>query len=309
MHVAPKYGRRVKRVALGVGSAVFLLLVWGVLIEPRLLEVEEETAIVPKLPSAWEGRQIALLADWQVGMWLATIGTMRNATERVVRLRPAAVLLAGDFIYKAGPDPAGEIRKIVEILRPITAAGIPTFAVLGNHDYSINYRDDPVNRRMAAQVASALEGIGIRVLRNQAVELSSPAGGPPLYIAGIGSAWAGQDRPRETVAGIPAGAARVVFMHNPHSFPQLPAGTAPLALAGHTHGGQIRVPGLPHWSWIDLVRDEPVVADGWINAPYGQPGNRLYVNRGLGFSTVPIRINCRPELTVFTLRRSDVDRR
>ncbi len=136
------------------------------------------------------------------------------------------------------------------------------------------------------------------------MELSSAAGGPPLYVAGIGSAWAGQDRPGETVAGIPAGAARVVLMHNPHSFPQLPAGTAPLALAGHTHGGQIRVPGLPHWSWIDLVRDEPSVADGWISATYGQRGNRLYVNRGLGFSTVPIRINCRPELTVFTLRRS-----
>ncbi len=309
MRLGSRKRRNLKRTAVGFGSVVFLLLVWGVLIEPGLLEVEEETAVIPDLPRAWEGRQIALLADWQVGMWLANTGTMRDATEKVVRLRPAAVLLAGDFIYKAGPDPAGEIRKIVEILRPITAAGIPTFAVLGNHDYSVNYRNDPINQRMAAQLASTLEGIGIKVLRNQAVELSSAAGGPPLYVAGIGSAWAGQDRPGETVAGIPAGAARVVLMHNPHSFPQLPAGTAPLALAGHTHGGQIRIPGLPRWSWIDPVRDEPSVADGWISPDFGQQGNRLYVNRGLGFSTVPVRINCRPELTVLTLRRTRIDPR
>jgi predicted MPP superfamily phosphohydrolase len=45
--------------------------------------------------------------------------------------------------------------------------------------------------------------------------------------------------------------------------------------------------------------------DGWIDASYGAPGNRLYVNRGNGFSTVPVRLNCRPELTIFTLERGE----
>ena len=301
--------RLVKGILIQLGVVLLLLLLWGVLIEPRLLDVKQESAAIPQLPRSWEGRQIALLADWQVGMWLANTGTMRTATEQVVRLRPAAVLLAGDFIYKAGPNPGGEIRKVVEILRPLTAAGIPTYAVLGNHDYALNQRNEPVNRQMAAQLASALKGIGIRVLKNQVAALANPAGGPPLYLAGIGSTWAGEADPVRTVGSLPAGAPRMVFMHNPHSFAQLPAGTAPLAVAGHTHGGQIRLPTRPNWSWMSLVRDETVVADGWVNAAYGQPGNRLYVNRGLGFSTMPIRINCRPELTLFTLRRGSAANR
>lgn len=188
--------RLLKGILIQLGGILLLLLVWGMLIEPRLLDVEQEAAAIPLLSRNWEGRQIALLADWQVGMRLANTGTMRKATERVVQLRPAAVLLAGDFVYKAGPDPTSEIRMVVDILRPLVAAGIPTYAVLGNHDYGLNHRDDPVNRQMAAQLASALEGIGIRVLENQAAALADPAGGPPLYIAGIGSTGQGKPIPK-----------------------------------------------------------------------------------------------------------------
>ena len=89
-------------------------------------------------------------------------------------------------------------------------------------------------------------------------------------------------------------------MHHPDTFASLPAGSAPLAIAGHTHGGQVRLPFLPRWSWMTLAKDEPVHVDGWIQ-DYGAAGNRLYVNRGIGFSTIPIRINCPPEITIFTL--------
>ena len=92
-------------------------------------------------------------------------------------------------------------------------------------------------------------------------------------------------------------------MHNPDSFEPLPSGTAPLAMAGHTHGGQVRLPFLPEWSWMTFAKEDEVHADGWIDG-YGQPGNRLYVNRGIGFSIIPIRINCPPEITLFTLRLS-----
>ncbi len=80
-------------------------------------------------------------------------------------------------------------------------------------------------------------------------------------------------------------------------------GAAPLAIAAHTHGGQVRIPGLPAWTWINFFREEEVHADGWIDS-FGAPGNHLYVNRGIGFSYVPIRINCPPEVTMFTLSRA-----
>lgn len=90
-------------------------------------------------------------------------------------------------------------------------------------------------------------------------------------------------------------------MHNPDSFADFPPGTAPLALAGHTHGGQIRVPFTPEWSYLRLVQGGSVTVDGFIE-DYGEPGNQLYVTRGVGMSVVPVRLFCLPEVTVFTLR-------
>ena len=300
--------RTLKWIGLGLASLVALLLLWGVVVEPRWIDTEEHAALVPGLPDHWEGQRVAVVADYQVGMWWGNTGTMQRITERLVQEKPAAVLLAGDFVYKPGHDPAGEISKIVEIIRPLPAAGIPTYAVLGNHDYSLNQKTDPKNERLAMLIREALEGIGVRVLHNEAVALAAPAGtsspseqDAPLYLVGIGSEWAQEARPEAALRGVPENAPRVVFMHNPDTFRQIPTGAAPFAVAAHTHGGQIRVPGTPYWSWMGIVAGGEPTADGWIEEGYGEAGNRLYVNRGIGFSTIPVRINCRPEVTLFRL--------
>lgn len=295
-------------ILLGLVGLIVLLLVWGVGIEPRLINTEEEIAAIPNLPAAWEGKQVAVLADFQIGMWGANTGTIRRIVDRLVERPPAAVLIAGDFVYKADDQLDEVIPTVTELVRPLVRAGVPVFAVLGNHDYSIDVREDPKNERVARAVRTALERAGVQLLHNEAVPLPSPNSGTasreaaPLYIVGIGPAWAHEDAPVAAVSRVPRDAARIVFMHNPHSFGALPAGTAPLAIAAHTHGGQIALPFTPRWSWMSLVKEVEVYADGWIKRPYGQPGNRLYVNIGIGFSDVPIRINSRPELTVFTLR-------
>ena len=91
-------------------------------------------------------------------------------------------------------------------------------------------------------------------------------------------------------------------MHNPASFPTLPAASAPLAVAGHTHCGQIAIPGFPMWSWLELRSNERVVTDGFSPPGYGADGNRLYVTCGIGFSVVPARISAPPQVVFFTLR-------
>ena len=108
--------------------------------------------------------------------------------------------------------------------------------------------------------------------------------------------------PEDALAEIPEDAPRVVFMHNPASFPQMPAASAPLAVAGHHHCGQIAVPGLPAWSWLELRGNERVVTDGFAPQGYGADGNRLYVTRGIGFSVVPARIATPPQAVFFDLR-------
>ncbi len=320
--MARKY---LKRIALILAGALLLLVIWGAGIEPRLVDLREETIGIPNLPKNLENKRIALVADLQIGMWLGNEDTVVKIVNRIVVERPAAVLVAGDFVYKPtdedepqdveredAADFMAEVNKSVALLRPLRQAGIPVYAVLGNHDYGMGYPDSVKNERLAAAVRSALEAAGVTVLDNRAVPLvlqnengaqkdMTTNADESLYIVGIGSRYAGNAKPEIALAQVTENAARIIFMHEPDSFAALPANAAPLALAGHTHGGQIRVPFTENWSWMSLVTDEKIHADGWIEN-FGQPGNHLYVNRGIGFSSFPVRINCRPELTFFTVR-------
>ncbi len=318
--------KTIKYIALGAALMLLILLIWGVAVEPRLIDYREETAVVPNLPAAWGNKKIALIANLQIGMWFGNEDTVRKIVNRIVKERPAAVLVAGDFVYKPTDEDeredvdredvsnfTSEVNEAAELLRPLINAGIPTFAVLGNHDYGMGYPDSVKNRRLADALRQTLEAAGVRVLDNAAVPLVLPdekkpendSGGAALYIVGIGSRYARNDIWENALAQVPQNAPRIIFMHNPDSFIALPAGDAPLALAGHTHGGQIRIPFTDDWSWMALSdTNQKVLTEGWIDG-LGQAGNRLYVNRGIGFSSFPVRINCRPELTVFTLRRGN----
>lgn len=284
--------------ALGILGILGILVVWG-LIEPKFIDVEEEAAIIPNLPPAWEGKRIGQISDFQVGMWFDNTGTMRESVKKLVEEKPAAVLISGDFLYHSLPNASEELSQVTDAIKPLIEANIPTYAVLGNHDYS----HKPPKPELAEQVKTTLEGIGVKVLKNQAVEIDSPAvqgGNQPLYLVGVGAYIANNSDVNKALAQVPDNSPRVVMMHNPASFAAFPPQTAPLAVAGHTHGGQIRLPFTPQWSWISLVKGEEVYGDGWIKN-YGEPGNKLYVNRGIGFSDIPIRINCPPEVTLFTL--------
>jgi predicted MPP superfamily phosphohydrolase len=251
-----------KLAGLGLG----LVLAWGVGVEPRLLDRRDEIGWLPRLPAEWEGKRLALLADPQVGLLLANVDTVRRAVDLVVRERPAVCLVAGDFVYNAARKPRSAVWQAVDAFQPLVRAGIPTYAVLGNHDYA-----EEASGKVQTVASAVCQGLG-------------------------------EDRSRDAFAEVPEGAPRLVLMHNPRSFAGLPSGWVPLALAGHTHGGQIRMPLRPDWNLARLVKSWPAYADGWIDG-YGEPGNRLYVNRGLGFSMIPVRIGCPPEVTFFTLRK------
>lgn len=295
-------------IAVNVALVLLVLLValvlWG-LAEPYLVAVERHEVRLERLPASWDGRRLAVIADLQVGMWLANTWTVERIVRRIVRERPDAVLIAGDFVYNASKRPE-LARRAAGLVAPLAEAGIPTYCVLGNHDYEMPTKDAPKDEALAAAVRSALEEAGIVVLENEAVELPGPAGsdGEPLYLVGIGAHLPGHDLPEVALARVPDGAARIVLMHHPNSFEAMPPGSAPLAVAGHTHGGQVRVPFTPDWTWMTYTKDNKIHTDGF-EKDFGRQGNRLYVNRGIGFSVVPLRLNCPPELTLFTLRRTE----
>lgn len=292
--------KTLKYPVIGLASAVGLLAIWG-FIEPRLLSTEMETATIPGLPAAWEGKQIGQISDFQVGLWGDNPGTARRGIAQLIEANPAAVFISGDFIYHAGPDnPEAEITLAVSIVEPLIEAGIPTYAVMGNHDYGMSSKKAPPKMDLAAQMAAALEAAGVDVLKNETVAMTLPDSEDPLLLVALGSRWANQADVDKAFDGVASERPRVVLMHNPDTYEELPANSAPLAVAGHTHGGQMRVPMLPQWSWLRFTQKDKVYADGWAKG-YGAPGNNLYVNRGIGMSIVPIRIFCLPEITLFTL--------
>jgi predicted MPP superfamily phosphohydrolase len=282
-------------------------VIYGTAIEPRIVVREDHAAPIPRLPAAWEGRQVAVFADLQIGMWWANTDAVRRVVAKTVTLDPAFVLIAGDFVYKAELDVDTLTQEMLALLQPLIDSRIPTYAVLGNHDYELMNEGSRKETQVARRVRFALDSAGIHMMDNRSVAVWAPgtdsATSAPLYIVGVGDRWAMNDSAAATLAKLPRGAARIVFMHNPDSYAQIPANEAPIAVAAHTHGMQLGIPFVSDWLWRTQFSDEGAGVSGWID-DYGQPGNRLYVNRGIGFSVLPARINAFPELTVFTLTRA-----
>lgn len=294
--------KTIRNIALILVGLLLAVVAYG-FFEPYLLDVTEEQAVVPNLPQEWEGSEIAVLGDFQIGLWGDNADTIEEAVEEIVERDPVAVLMLGDFIYHPQNETQEKVSENIEVLKPLKDANIPMYTVMGNHDFGLKEKNSKPLNEAAERMRQALKELGVKVLHNESIMLTTDDSAEDtsgLYLAGVGSNWMDEDDATKALEGIPSEAARVVMMHNPNSFKKFPADSAPFAVAGHTHGGQIRLPGMPDWSWMDLTAEEEKHTDGWIE-DYGAAGNQLYVNRGIGMSTVPIRIHAKPELTMFTL--------
>jgi predicted MPP superfamily phosphohydrolase len=278
--------------------------VYGAAIEPRFVVTERQPASIPALPATWEGKEVAVFADLQIGMWWANRDAARTVVRKVVELKPALTLIAGDFVYDADSSVNSQMHEVLDILQPIIDAKIPTYAVLGNHDYELMNEHSEKDNHVARRVRFALDSAGIRMLDNKAIALypvgADSTAANALWLVGVGDHWAKNDHVDSAFAHVPAGAPRLVFMHDPDSFAHIPAGAAPVAVAAHTHGMQLGIPWVSDWMWRTYFSDEGSGVAGWVDG-YGNPGNHVYVNRGIGFSVIPVRVGARPELTVFTL--------
>jgi predicted MPP superfamily phosphohydrolase len=281
------------------------IAVYSAGIEPRFIDRNDEQAVVPNLTPSWDGERIAVFSDVHVGMLWANTDAVRRAVRQVVSIHPAAVLIAGDFIWEPDRKVDDDMRKVVDLLRPILDDSIPIYAVLGNHDYSLMNEHSEQENYVASRVRLGLRDAGVHMVDNAVEPLAlrrvDGLGWDTLYIAGIGEKWAKNDHAAETVARVPAGKPRVVFMHDPDSFAKIPAGEAPFAVAGHTHGMQVGVPWVSDYLWRHYFSDAGSGVEGWQDG-FGEPGNHLYITRGIGFAIVPARLHAVPELTVFTLK-------
>ncbi|HLZ09008.1 MAG TPA: metallophosphoesterase, partial [Chloroflexota bacterium] len=232
-----------------------------------------------------DGFVLAQLSDLHVGPRIERESAVWQAIEASNAARPDAVVLTGD--YALGRQ---SLRALAETLAAIETR--PAFAVFGNHDY----RFGPAVRR---GIANGLRDAEITLLdnRNARVECAGHA----IWLVGVGDGYTSHDRIDQACCEPESvGRPRVFLTHYPDLLLEESPVKFDLALAGHTHGAQIR---LPIVADIALRRSVTCYAAGW----YDVGGTPLYVSRGLGTSGYRIRIRARPELALITLRRGEVD--
>jgi len=239
--------------------------------------VREHTVALSRLPPPLDGLRLLQLSDLHLDEDARLVDAL---LERVEGLRYDAVVLTGD--YRVGTSGPVE-PTLAELARLQAALAAPAYAVLGNHD--------------SVRMLPGLEALGIRVLLNEHATLEH--GGAQLYLAGVDDPhYYRMDDLARAQAGIPAGAVTVLLSHSPELYREAAASDVDLFLCGHTHGGQICLPG-----GIAVIL-EARIPRRLGAGPWRQGAMRGYTSRGVGTSVVDVRFNCPPEITLHTLRRA-----
>ena len=259
-------------------------------IERHWTEVTHLDVSLAGLPQAFDGMRIAQLSDIHLDNFTEPI-YLRHVVQKVNQMRPDAVFLTGDFVSDGLTSNAFAVKaagQCASILSELECAN--RFAVLGNHDVAVGERE----------VTEALRGHGITVLRNASLPIERPGG--RFWLAGIDDPVWGNPYPEvaipPAIRNVPNEPV-VLLCHAPDYADDLlksPAGkSVSLMLSGHTHGGQVRLPGL---GALEL----PELGKKYVEGLFRLGAMQLYVNRGIGTIGLPFRFNCPPEITMFTLR-------
>ncbi len=269
-----------------VGSGVATLGAYGYSsrLETQWLQIERVTVPLKHLGSALDGFKVVHMSDFHLQPH-TQIELVERAVEAANRLSPDLIALTGDYVTGDRSSNSETIFELAPVLTKLNAK-YGVFTVLGNHEYSANEK----------VVLSGLKESGLTVLINDGLALS--VGQQMLYLAGLDDAWKGNPDLSKALEKRPGSVPTILLVHEPDFADTFSAdGTVSLQLSGHSHGGQIRLPGigalaLPrHGRKYDqgLYR----VKDMWV-----------YTTRGIGVIGVPLRFNCRPEITEITLVRS-----
>jgi uncharacterized protein len=265
-------GRRYKKITLAI--AVLLLITLGIgcgidalFVEPFRIQVTHYD-LEGNLASPLK---IADLSDVHThGMGPNERRTFQILAEE----KPDLIVVTGDCLGNT----AGDYRPCEAFYQHLHAP-LGVWVVRGNWE-----NDRPVHHERVFYAKA-----GVHLLLNQ-----NAVPRPDFALIGLDDPSSGNPRLARALAGVPTDIYKIALFHAPGYFDRI-AGRVNLCIAGHTHGGQVRIPFVrPFW----LPKDCGRFLEGW----YEEEGTQMYVNRGLGMSDLPIRFLCRPEITIFTIR-------
>ncbi len=270
------------RWAVTILAVLLVLFVAWALVEARTIRVSRAVLTSPNLPASFDGATMVFAADIHAGPYFGRV-RMRSLVDDINALGPDVVILGGDYV---GGRMRGKQVFYSEIDRLEAPLGV--YAVLGNHDYWEG-------------VTHAREGMAdarVTLLVNDSATLTR--GAETIRIAGVDDAWMGTADAEAAASGIAESEFAVLVSHTPDYLPDALPGTREvfdLALAGHTHGGQLTAFGM--FSPLMPSAFGQRYKGGWVE----ESGVPVLVTRGVGSVTVPMRFFAQPEIHVIELRR------
>ena len=284
--------RRFLQVAGGLAATGALALGEdSIILEPNRPTLRTVEAILARLPPAFEGFTIAQLSDFHYDEHFSAI-PLRAAIEIVNHLHPDLVVLTGDFVtvppfhrqLHAGKRAAGAAEPCARLLSQLRPR-LGVVSILGNHDVDSDAR----------QIIDILDSHGLSVLRNRSIPVEQD--GSRIWLCGLDSAWEGNPDIDRALHTVPKNEFVILLVHEPDFADEAVRYPVDIQLSGHSHGGQIWLPGIGA-PWL------PLLARKYPRGLYKVGPLTLYTNIGLGTIRVPIRLNCPPEVSLFTLRGS-----
>jgi len=265
-----------KRAACAVTGSAIAGAAYPVL-EAKWCGVSRRAIALPHLPRAFEGKTLALLTDVHHGPFTPR-EYVRHVVDLTNALRPDFVALAGDYVSNGGRY----IAPVFEELGRLRAA-IGRYAVIGNHDAWDGL----------SETYDAMHEAGFVDLTNAGTWIEHR--GCRLRLAGVGDLWTQDQDLGAALGDAEEGDATIVLSHNPDFVEAIDDRRVGLVLSGHTHGGQVFVPG--YGSPILPSKFGQKYAQGLVQGPTA----RVYVSRGIGTVGPPVRLFCRPEVVLITL--------
>jgi hypothetical protein len=258
------------------------IAIWAFFIEPNRLVTRHETLQIERWPVELSDLKIAVLSDIHAGGRFIDDRKLRLIVERTNQLQPDLVVILGDFISGGRDHHAMDPEHFAPILKDLHAP-LGVYSVLGNHDWWFD----------GERVRRALEANGIKVLENDITQIQ--ARGRSFWLLGLADLWTRAPRSEQSLAKVPEGDLIIAMAHNPDVFPQLPERVR-LFLAGHTHGGQVRLP------FIGTVVHTSDYGDRYEAGHVFENGHHLFVTTGIGTSIIPVRFGVPPEIVLLTVK-------
>lgn len=265
-----------KRRHLLVNSLLLVLgltFIWARFIEPQWIHVRETTVTGTGIQA-----DIVLIGDIHLGVYKDR-AFLERVVDRINQLPAERVLIAGDFTYEPGD------QSLTELFAPLARLKAPVYAVLGNHDQQAPGPD------IDQPLRAALRQHGVQIIEQHVAEAGH------WRIAGLGDAWGGDDSPA-FLTKMPDKQPILTLMHNPDSIMKMRPQDTSLALAGHTHCGQIRLP----WLYRKAIPSAYGFDCGLETAHTAQGDIRVFITPGLGEIGLPLRFLNPPTIDWVHLR-------